>query len=286
VTVLDAPPSAVQPVTVIAGCALHYDCDRGGLPDGLAQRFVALECDDDARRFLARVVGAPHGRIRTAAYGLLRRFLSDYDAYGLLDMYTMHLLSTAQLRLLLGDAVSDTGKARRLLDVGAGNGDITACAAEFFDDVTVTEASAVMQRRLRARGFRVLDHDLASDKLPSCERFDAAICLNVVDRCTHPRTLLRHLCAALAEGAPLLLSVPLPLSAHVQRASGTSDPDEPLPPPRETWEAGAGSFADELLTPAGLRVERLSRAPYLCRGDATKPLYVLDAALFVCTRIR
>ena len=38
-----------------------------------------------------------------------------------------------------------------------------------------------------------------------------------------------------------------------------------------------------LLLPAGLEIERLARCPYLSRGDAHAPLYVLDAAVWVCT---
>ncbi len=261
--------------------ALRYDCAKGALPPELAAAFVALAHDAAAQRFVAQARAAPHGRVKTALYALLRRALSDYDAYGLLRMYPMHLLSAQQLEPLLGAPPGP--RPWRLLDVGAGNGDITALAAPRFDQVLVTEASAVMRQRLRARGFRVLPLDLAQQPPPPALRAHAMLCLNVLDRCTRPRTLLRHLRAALAPGARLLLSVPLPLSPHVQRGASTSDPDEPLPPAAPSWEAGAAGIARGLLAPAGLRVLQLSRAPYLCRGDATTPLYVLDTALFVCS---
>ena len=54
--------------------------------------------------------------------------------------------------------------------------------------------------------------------------------------------------------------------------------------PEPSWEAGAASLERGLLTPAGLVVEHLGRAPYLCRGDSGTALHVLDAAILVCKR--
>jgi SAM-dependent methyltransferase len=272
--------------TIVAGIELQYGCDRAALPAELAARFVELECDAQAQRFIEQALAAPHGWLATAVFRGLRRALSDYDAYGLLGMYSMHLLSTPQLETLLGGAAPASQRPRSVLDVGAGNGQVTAQAAPLFDAVSATEASAVMRRRLRARGFAVLERDLAQQPLPDGETFDAVLCLNVLDRCARPRTLLRHLRAGLAPDGRLLLSVPLPLSPHVQVGGRTTDPDEPLPARVVGWEAGVASLASKLLVPAGLRVERLSRAPYLCRGDARQQLYALDAALFVCSAQR
>ena len=106
-------------------------------------------------------------------------------------------------------------------------------------------------------------------------------CFNVIDRCSHPLTLLRHAIAALKPGGVLLASVPLPLKPHVHVGRFTVDQEERLPAAEETWEEGVATLASELFEPLGLEVTALSRAPYLCRGDASTPLYVLDAAIFV-----
>lgn len=259
------------------------DCDRAALGPGLAARFAPLPHDEGALAFARSALAAPHGRLATLAYGVLRRFLSDYDAYGALGMYPMHLLGSAQFADLLAPALR-CPRPRRLLDVGAGDGGVTARAAPLFDEVTVTEASRVLRRRLRARGFTLLERDLAAAPVPDGLRFDAVLCLNVLDRCTHPRTLLSHLRDALAAEGRLLLSVPLPLAPHVQVGGHTVAPEEPLPDAAPTWEQGAASLAHSVLAPAGLTIERLARAPYLSRGDARTPLYVLDAAIFVCRR--
>lgn len=264
---------------------LRFDCDRGALSQDLAARFVPLSDDGSARAFASRSLDAPAGRLRTLLYGWLRRGLSDFDAYGLLGMYPMHLLSRAQFaELLPRDAPG--AQPRRLLDIGAGNGDLTALAAPGFDDVSATETSRVLRRRLRKKGFRVLPHDLAREPLPAAFRFDAVLCLNVLDRCTHPLTLLRNARAALAPNGRLVLSVPLPLSPHVQVGGETVDPAEPLPlpPPDATFEAGLAALAREVIAREALVIERLCRAPYLCRGDAEHALYVLDAAVFACRR--
>jgi hypothetical protein len=96
--------------------------------------------------------------------------------------------------------------------------------------------------------------------------------------------MLAHLRDALLADGRLVLSLPLPLRPHVQRAGHTVDPEEPLPLSAGTWEASATRIAQQLIAPAGLRVDTLSRVPYVCRGDLTARLYVLDTALFVCER--
>jgi SAM-dependent methyltransferase len=255
---------------------LRFDCDRATLPSALRERFVRLELDEAAHAFLASYRHKPHGALATAAYGVLRSFLSDYDAYGLLGMYPMHLLSRAQLDRLLG-----TGARDALLDVGAGDGGITAQAAPLFKQTFATEASHVLRRRLRARGFTLIDHDFATQRFQSAQRFDAALCLNVLDRTSHPRSLLEHLRAALSPSGTLILSVPLPLRPHVHVGRHTVDPEERLPVAAQTWQAGAGDVA-RVLESSGFRVRSVSRAPYLCRGDTAVPLHVLDAAIFAC----
>jgi SAM-dependent methyltransferase len=258
---------------------LRYACDLAQLPSVLAERFVQLEADDGLRSFLAEVRGRPHGALVTALYDLLRRVMSDYDAYGLLGMYPMQLLSTAELERLLG-----VGPRTSLLDVGAGSGGVTAHAAALFASTTVTESSPVLRRKLRARGYRVLEHDLSLAPLASDEHFDAITCLNVLDRCLRPHSLLTHLRELLGPDGRLVLSVPLPLKPHVHVGRFTVSPEESLPPAGSSFELGVSSLLAKAIAPAGLEIARLARAPYVCRGDAHRPLYALDAAVLVCVR--
>jgi 16S rRNA A1518/A1519 N6-dimethyltransferase RsmA/KsgA/DIM1 with predicted DNA glycosylase/AP lyase activity len=62
----------------------------------------------------------------------------------------MHVVSTEQCRLLLGEGLES------LLDVGAGEGSVTDCMAPLFQNVVTTEASPSMAQRLRERGYRLV----------------------------------------------------------------------------------------------------------------------------------
>jgi SAM-dependent methyltransferase len=265
----------------IEGLALRYACELAALDPVVAACFVPLAYDAENDAFVRRALAAPHGWLATKSYGLLRTMLTDYDAYALLGMYPMHLCSAAQFRFLLRRSPNLSSPAR-LLDVGAGSGAITAAASAGFDEVAVTESSPVLRARLRRRGYRVLRCDLGREALPAAEHAHAVLCLNVLDRTSHPRTMLAHLRDALLPGGRLVLSLPLPLRPHVQRAGHTVDPEQPLPPAAESWETSAARIAQQLIASAGLRVHTLSRVPYLCRGDHSMRLYVLDTALFVC----
>lgn len=266
------------------GMTLRYGCELAALPAALAACFHPAGHDDEALRFVARSLAAPHGALRTRLYGLLRRALSDYDAYGLLAMYPMHLWSTAQAHGLL-DA-SGAAAGGRLLDVGAGSGGVTARTAPGFDEVLVTESSPVLRARLTRRGYRVLPLDVGRQALPPVLAADVVTCLNVLDRTAYPRSMLAHLRDALRPSGRLVLSLPLPLRPHVQRAGHTADPEEPLPvgAPGASFEQSLLRVHDELLAPAGLSVRAWCRMPYLCHGDVHAPLHVLDAAVLACAR--
>ena len=259
---------------------LWYDCDTAKLPEALAERFVRLDEDSEARAFLARAEARRPGWVKTIALRLLERLVSDYDAYGMLGMYDMHLLSTRQFRALLPDVPDGA----RLLDVGAGGGGVTERAAPLFGEVVATETSGPLRKRLSARGFRVVEHDLGRAPWPGPERFGVVSVLNVLDRTARPRSLLSHAVDTLAGGGRLLLSVPLPLRPHAYAGARVVDPEEPLPRLDGGWEACVGELVSAVIEPAGLRVERLTRVPYLSEGDASRPLYVLDAAVLVCVR--
>lgn len=257
---------------------LEYDCDRTRLSPLVHDRFVRLELDAGTHAFL-EANQKPHGAIATVAKRALCTFLSDYDANALLKMYPMHVLSTGHWERLRGGT-----RGGRLLDVGAGMGDVTAAAAPLFDEVVTVETSGAMARRLRQRGFRCEEIDLAEAAPAALEAlgtFDVVALLNLLDRCARPITLLDRARARLGPEGRLVVAVPLPLSAHVHAAGHTVDPEELLPPAGGSWESAASLLAERLFGAAGLEIVSLSRVPYLCRGDAGAPLYILDDAVFV-----
>jgi SAM-dependent methyltransferase len=286
--------------------SLRYACATERLPEGLRDRFLQLGPTPASETFLRSARDEPHGQGTAFAFRILRRMLSDYDAYGLLGMYPMHLLDADQWACLLSAAgLTGHGRAEsrsspdtadagagdpaprdrtpsRLLDIGAGSGGVTAALASHFDEVVTTETSRVMAFRLRRRGWRCHRLDVARTSLPERQRFDVISMLNVLDRCAYPLSLLDRCRAWLQDGGRLILALPLPIAAHVHVGPQTLDPEELLPASSGDWEPSLAELVERALKPAGWRVERFARAPYLCRGDPETPVRVLDDAILVC----
>ncbi len=248
------------------------DCRRDVLPERLRARFEPLPPDPYVEAFARRP--PPYGAGRDAARRVLRRLVSDFDADGWLGTHPMALLGPRSWEALAG-----AHRGGRLLDVGAGSGDVTLQARELFETVVTTETSRPMARRLRSRGLACYTVDLAREPLPVGAAFDVVSLLNVLDRCDRPRSLLRAGLGPLAPGGQLLVSVPLPARPHVDVGSHTVDPDEPLGGHGEAWEEALVDLVESTLEPAGLAVARVARAPYLSLG--AQGLHALDAALIV-----
>ncbi|MEM7606734.1 MAG: methyltransferase domain-containing protein [Myxococcota bacterium] len=263
------------------GELLRYDVVLERLPIELAHVFVPTEFDASTKAWADDVLARPHGVASMAALALARQVMSDYDANGMLGAHDMRVLGTDQWRRLLGDRSELT-----LLDVGAGEGQVTDELRPLCRDVVTTELSSSMARRLRRRGYRCHGIDVAEEALPDNERqrFDLIAALNVIDRTSRPYALIGALAKMLEEGGRLVCAAPLPLSPHVHVGPMTVRPDEILPKATESWEAGAAKLAGLFFPACGLRVTALTRAPYLCRGTRRAPLVALDDAIFVCKR--
>jgi SAM-dependent methyltransferase len=246
-----------------------------------AARFRELTVDDEWRRLVNELQRGRHGRFRTYAQRLARLYLSDFDANALTGMYRMLLLPEGAWRQLLD------GVARgRLLDVGAGSGDVTAALAPCFEEVEATEVSRGMARRLTKRGMRCHALDLTEAPLEGAA-FDAVSLLNVLDRCQRPRRLLEHCLAALVPGGVLIVALALPYRPFYFDGPATPDPLERLdcdPGASGSWEDGARRFIERDLLPLGLTLECLARAPYLSAGDSQRPLYELDDVVVVLSK--
>ncbi len=252
---------------------LKYQADLKAL-GAYAGRFVAFRPDAGTRAWLDQVGSRPHSMVETWMVATLSRFMSSYDAHGLTATYAMHLLSEAQWGELAGV------RRARLLDVGAGAGYVTENARPWFEHITCTETSQPLARRLSERGFTVHAHDLLEHPLPEPHAFDLISCLNVIDRTRRPISLLCALRDLLGPEARLVVSVPLPVRPHVHVAGATISPQERLPMSEHVFEPAAVEMS-LFFEAMGFTVERLSRLPYLSRGDAHAPYYVLDDALWV-----
>jgi SAM-dependent methyltransferase len=254
---------------------LRYDADVAALLPRLRECFVALTRDAATSEFLAAAARGRHGFLRTRMHRVLRFFVSDFDANGLLDMYALHVASTEQWRTLLGKQ-----RVLRLLDVGAGSGGVTRTLLPLADHVVTTELSAPMARSLRRMGVECHELDVTEQNVPGA-RFDLVSCLNVLDRTARPRRMLRRLLELLEPGGRLLIALVLPYRPFYYVGSDTPEPLERLACAETIWEAAVNRLVERELEPLGLTLLRLARAPYLSFGDTERGLYQLDDALLV-----
>jgi SAM-dependent methyltransferase len=255
---------------------LNYDVGMSRWPEGLQSRFLRLGPDQSLTAYLERVVATRASRGRTWAQRVMCLAMSDFDANAWLGMYPMHLLGTEQARLLLPHA-----SGGRLLDIGAGSGDVTAALQPLFEDVEVVEVSRGARKRLRERGYVCHGYDVARDGLRG-GNYDVIALLNVLDRTDRPLTLLDRCHASMTPKTRLLLSMPLPYRPIVYAGAGSREPTERLPVVGNGFEAALLRFVQNVLVPKGFAVERFTRLPYLSGGDSACAMTVLDAAVFVC----
>ncbi len=260
---------------MVRGLSLEYGCRRERLDPTLRRAFVQLDADDDTRRWIDDCFARPHRPLALRARSLAGKVMSDYDANGLVGTHDMRVLGTSQWRRLLGQE----RVGGRLLDIGAGDGHVTATLAPLFDEIVTTELSRPMARRLRRRGWTCHEQDLATDDVSGAP-YDAVTMLNVLDRTARPLTLTERVRQIVDARGFVVVAVPLPLRAHVHVGPVTVDPEELLPV-AQGWEMQANALAEYVFEPCGFRVRSLSRAPYLCRGGPRRPVTTLDDAIFV-----
>ena len=260
------------------GLKLRYAADVAALSPRLGERFVPLARDAGTSAFLAEAERGRHRWLKTRLHRVLRQFMSDFDANGLLDMYPLFLASTEHWRKLLGQQ-----RVRRWLDVGAGSGKVTRTLLPLAEHLVATELSAPMARHLRKAGIECQQLDLEEHELPG-PRFDLVSCLNVLDRTARPRRMLKRLLELLEPGGRLLIALALPYQPFYYVGASTPDPLEKLSCTEPTWERAVNTLVERELEPLGLELISLSRAPYLSFGDTQRGLYELDDAILVLER--
>ena len=271
----------------------HYKIDTSFLPFSARAAFVPLFLDDETKSFLASCT--PNRCIDTLAT-FLRVLLSVTDVNALLFRGGMFVLSTAQARTLLlsstsSASASSTRPLNVLLDVGAGDGNVTSRFSPLFSNIEATEISWAMVLRLRLKGFRARGvTDLSHRTFPNAGAYDCVSLLNLLDRCDEPLAMLKNAArlAAKHDGTGrVIIALVLPFSDFVEEGARRRPPKVPLEMggarcgDGATFELSLAAFIERVLPSAGLVLERLSRVPYLCRGDARRAYYVLSDAIMV-----
>ncbi|EPY42435.1 DREV methyltransferase [Angomonas deanei] len=218
----------------------------------------------------------------------------------------MYVFSTEQARRLLrpvGVSLEEyeagkgtEAKFEKLLDIGAGDGGVTAKLEPLMGDVRnifATEYSRTMRWRLGRRGYTVLGHENPFEKVnpttqqPERSSYDLIALLNVLDRIDTPLDILQNIHASLTPSGYLLLAVVLPWCPFVEEGKRQVRPSQSLPMDGGKCCEGAkfeDSFSrlvENVLEPAGFELVRWTKLPYLCQGNLKLEYAVLHDAVMV-----
>lgn len=262
-----------------------YACDLNlirGEDESLADKFVQMDLDEEGNRFVESCYQKSDWFMTHLYHSVARSFLSLFmtstSINGLLDRGSMFVFSANQFRTLYPEADEMQNESEsRLLDLGAGDGKVTHVMAQFFRETFVTEVSPVMKRLLTRSGYSVLPVDQWHE--PGLD-FDLISCLNLLDRCDKPVTMLRQMLARLKPSGRIILALVLPLSQYVEsgrpgRQHDDHRPSELLEVTGDSFEQQLVSLEKNVLSPMGLEILTWTRVPYLCEGDLDLSFYWL-----------
>ncbi|CCW68018.1 unnamed protein product [Phytomonas sp. Hart1] len=284
---------------------LLYDLDFTKIPTPLYNLFQKSLCDAETDVFIQSASKFSVWKLLIA--NICSSVVSRTTANGLVGRGGMFVLSTAQAHSLLrspaaprsGDVdhapssrLSNEPIFKTLLDIGAGDGGVTAKLSPLFEKVFVTEYSATMRWRLKRHGYEVLSHEdpFHDEKTKKRRLYDVISCMNVLDRADTPLTLLREMRESLNTGGLLLLAVVLPWCPFVEYNNKKQEPKEQLPMAGgecrngASFEMSMSKLVENVLQPCGFEVVRWTRVPYLCEGNFELEYSTLSDAVFVLRR--
>ncbi|UJR28568.1 hypothetical protein I4U23_009801 [Adineta vaga] len=242
--------------------------------------FHELHEDEETTAFLQQSQeksdNIPIQIFHSLASTLLTVFIARTSANGLIGRGRMFVFSTAQFKILLDLNDAQQSTLTSLLDIGAGDGSVTQRMASVFDKVYTTEMSSIMQWRLSNFGYTVLGIDDWCDL-----KFDVITCLNVLDRCEKPLSLLKKIREHLnPDHGRLILTLVLPFKPYVEY-NHDHNPNESIHIKTRLPEEQINEFILNVFQPLGFHLKKLSRLPYLCEGDMERSYYFLSDYVFV-----
>ncbi|XP_077131156.1 protein-L-histidine N-pros-methyltransferase isoform X2 [Ranitomeya variabilis] len=257
-----------------------YLCDKEKLSEELQPIFVQSFLDQGTQTFLNRSI-EKSGWLSIQLYhsfmsSVFSMFMSRTSINGLLGRGSMFVFSPEQFQRLL--KVGPDWKSHRLLDLGAGDGEVTKVMSPHFEEIYVTEMSQTMIWQLQKKKYRVLNID---EWQSTGFQYDVISCLNLLDRCHQPVTLLKEMRSVLEPTrGRVILALVLPFHPYVENGGKWEKPSEIMEVMGSLWEEQVNSLA-AVFHEAGFVVEAFTRLPYLCEGDMYNDYYVLDDAVFV-----
>ncbi|KAK3581155.1 hypothetical protein CHS0354_024687 [Potamilus streckersoni] len=257
-----------------------YSVDTSQFPVDICNKFVQCQQDNETTQFLNNCYEKADWlftQIRDSfVKSILSWFMTSTSINGLLGRGSMFVFSKAQLQRLLN--IDINWREESMLDLGAGDGMVTAQMAIHFRTVYATEASHPMLKRLQQKGYRILDLNEWDD---GSRTFDLIGCLNLLDRCDKPVSILHSMKKALSQNGRVIVAVVLPFEPYVELSTDGHRPTEVIHLQGQTFEEQVVSLVKDVFEPAGFELEHFTRLPYLCEGDMYHSFYVLDDAVFV-----
>lgn len=246
------------------------------IDDDYRTYFQHFNEDEQTKRFIQQCTdksdNLPLQIIHSFLLSFLMLFVSRTSANGLLGRGQMFVFSTDQFRTLLDHQSSYS----TLLDIGAADGSVTKQMSSLFNEIYVTELSMTMQWRLARLGYTVLDPNDWGDR-----KFDVITCLNVLDRCEKPMSLLKQIRNHLkARTSRLIISLVLPFKFYFEYNQNHL-PKEFLSIQGHTPEEQINYLIRNLFEPTGFRLIKFTRLPYLSEGDIERSYYFLFDYIFV-----
>ncbi|KAJ0178396.1 hypothetical protein K1T71_006219 [Dendrolimus kikuchii] len=259
-----------------------YQVRKDRLTPELEEKFVQLHPDEETKEFLSQSIDKSTWVWTQIWYllakAVLKHFWSITDINGWLGRGSMFVLSEAHARSLLQNAPrpnGDNGPAT-LVDIGAGDGEVSRRFAHLYSVKYATEISGSMRKALTSKGYTMLD----TDDWWRGQQFDCVCMLNLLDRCSKPKTMLQQARAAIAPGGVLLLALVLPYKPYVE-VTVDHKPEERLPISGHVFEEQVASFVKFMREEARFELVSWARAPYLCEGDFAQAYYWLDDSVYV-----
>jgi len=174
-------------------------------------------------------------------------------------------------------SIEDDWVGDSLLDLGAGDGKVTDVMASHFQRIYVTEIATQMQKQLIRKKYNLLGLTEWTH-----HKFEVISCLNLLDRCDKPLTLLQNIRQSVKENGRVIVASVYPYSPYVEENSSSNyKPSESLDITASSIEEQINLMVKNVFTPSGFELLTFSRVPYLCEGDLTTSFYILYDIVFV-----
>ncbi|KAN0055163.1 hypothetical protein ACTA71_008260 [Dictyostelium dimigraforme] len=261
----------------------------------LMNYFIQTEFDKETMDF---IMETPRWNfVSNAANWIMSWVYTKTDIMGFIGKGNMMCLSTYQYKQILkinrtlptikfdeDDDDEDPLKVYfdSLLDIGAGCGTTTLYMKPLFKNVTATEASKGMIYSLNRKGIdSVFCLDLETCDQLRNKQYDIVSCLNVLDRCEKPISLLNTIKKFLKPNGKLILAVVFPFNPYVEFGGIDNSPIETINLDQETLSEYVDSFNKQVFIPNNFEIDSFTVGPYISEGDALYQNYVLTDVIFV-----